>query len=98
MKMMMITVRMVMKKLMMNLKISLQVSVRSMQVMSKAMMRTEATLLSMTEAILGMMATTRVKKMVAKEVLTSSALMTVQGTISMLMMEVSTTTEILNHN
>ena len=98
MKRMMITVRMVMKKLMMNLKISLQVSVRSMQVMSKAMMRTEATLLSMTEAILGMMATTRVKKMVAKEVLTSSALMTVQGTISMLMMEVSTTTEILNHN
>ena len=98
MKMMMITVRMLLMVMTIPVTMMIKTSVRTMQVMSKAMMRTEATLLSMTEAILGMMATTRVKKMVAKEVLTSSALMTVQGTISMLMMEVSTTTEILNHN
>ena len=75
---MMITMRMITRTsltipvtMMNNQKISLRVSVKTMQVlhmMAKAMMQMEATLLSRIEAILGMMATTRVKKILVKGV------------------------------
>ena len=68
MKMMMITVRMLLMVMTIPVTMMIKTSVRTMQVMSKAMMQMEATLHSRIEAILVMMETTRVKKMSAKKV------------------------------